>query len=79
MTFAWVFFTWLYIFAKSFLLLHHTSNFENFLEMFSPVHPTLKKELGTHGDNAIGMASTDKGVSVSFNKPKNVNDKFLCK
>ena len=48
--------------------------FKNFLEMFSPVHPTLKKELGTHGDHAIGMASTDKGVSVSFNKPKNVND-----
>ena len=50
------------------------AEFKNFLEMFSPVHPTLKKELGTHGDHAIGMASTDKGVSVSFNKPKNVND-----
>ena len=48
--------------------------FNNFLEMFSPVHPTLKKELGTHGDHAIGMASTDKGVSVSFNKPKSVSD-----
>ena len=48
--------------------------FKNFLEMFSPVHPTLKKELGTHGDHAIGMASTDKGVSVSFNKPKSVSD-----
>ena len=48
--------------------------FENFLEMFSPVHPMLKRELGTHGDHATGMASTDKGVSVSFNRPKNIND-----
>ena len=50
------------------------AEFKNFSEMFSPVHPTLKKELGTHGDHAIGMASTDKGVSVSFNKPKSVSD-----
>tara|TARA_R110000782_G_scaffold132706_1_gene224859 strand:- start:90 stop:1418 length:1329 start_codon:yes stop_codon:yes gene_type:complete len=43
-------------------------------EMFSDVHPTLKKELGIHGADAIGMAETDKGVAVSFNRAKNISD-----
>ena len=42
-------------------------------EMFDKVHPTLKKELGSHGDHAIGMAGSDKGVAVSFDRPKDIN------
>jgi len=43
-------------------------------EMFSNVHPMLKKELGSHGVHAIGMAETDKGVAVSFDRSKNISD-----
>lgn len=42
-------------------------------ESFSPVHPKLKKDLGVHGDHATGMAGSDKGVAVSFDRPKDVN------
>lgn len=43
-------------------------------EMFNKVHPTLKKELGIHGSHAVGMAGTDKGVVVQFNRPKNTSE-----
>src|SRR6056300_1078542 len=42
-------------------------------EYFGKVHPALKKELGAHGDHATGMAGSDKGVAVSFDRPKDVN------
>lgn len=47
---------------------------ESVNEAFGKVHPTLKKELGSHGAHAIGMASSDKGVAVQFNTPKNTSD-----
>lgn len=43
-------------------------------EMFGKVHPTLKQELGAHGDHATGMASSDKGVAVQFDRPKNTSE-----
>jgi len=46
---------------------------DNKKEYFGKVHPALKKELGAHGDHATGMAGSDKGVAVSFNRPKDVN------
>ena len=42
-------------------------------EMFDKVHPTLKKELGSHAAHAVGMAGSDKGVAVSFDRPKDIN------
>ena len=46
---------------------------ESVNEMFDKVHPTLKKELGSHGDHAIGMAGSDKGVAVSFDRAKDID------
>ena len=43
-------------------------------EMFNKVHPTLKKELGIHGSHAVGMAASDKGVAVQFDRPKNTSE-----
>ena len=46
---------------------------ESVNEMFDKVHPTLKKELGSHGDHAVGMAGSDKGVAVSFDRAKDID------
>jgi len=43
-------------------------------EAFTKVHPVLKKELGAHGNHAIGMADSDKGVAVQFDRPKNTSE-----
>lgn len=42
-------------------------------EMFDKVHPTLKKELGSHAAHAVGMAGSDKGVAVSFDRAKDIS------
>tara|TARA_R110000737_G_scaffold78339_2_gene109745 strand:+ start:43778 stop:44650 length:873 start_codon:yes stop_codon:yes gene_type:complete len=46
---------------------------ESVNEMFDKVHPTLKKELGSHAAHAVGMAGSDKGVAISFDRPKDIN------